>query len=358
MSRVSGGEPRTPHSLSLAIDDIHNYANGISQAFDAANELIASNSPVDEGFASDGSASTYADLDRTMQDLDLAFGVLRGYVTDLGLLKFYGLETISDRLARKPHVSRVSEWLLKSLLGLVASELKQIVTQICQIGVDLREFFSKDRQDPYYDVDHTVRQSVKLIERERDDLCADLAKVANRLPPPLPPVRTGLRLCPSARRLVDGQDDGYINYIDRSYLTNEQKELLSQSGGTFQYWKCSDCRLEIKFYVRQSQYSTLLTTRETRKCGRLTIREALLAKSHLDQRHKSTSHPRYACLICVANGADLQRDRTAFEYARDLARHLNEKHNKRSLPDLIMRELRFVGQATREDNVLYDLKFA
>jgi hypothetical protein len=104
MSRVSDREPRTPHSLSLAIDGIHNYADGISQAFDAANELTVSCSPVDEGFASDGSASTYANLDRTMQDLDLAFGVLRGHVASFGLVKFYGLETISDRLTRKPHV--------------------------------------------------------------------------------------------------------------------------------------------------------------------------------------------------------------------------------------------------------------
>jgi hypothetical protein len=248
--------------------------------------------------------------------------------------------------------------LLKSLLGVVASELKRTVTQICQIGVDLREFFSKDRQDPYYDVDHTVRQSVKSIEPDRDDLCADLATVANRLPPPSTPARAGLRLCPSAKRLVDGQDDGYINYIDKDNLTHTEKGLLSQSGGAFQYWKCPDCKLEIKFYIRQSQYSTLLTTRETRKCGKLTIREALLAKSHLDQRRKSTSHLKYACLICMANGADLQRDRTAFEFARGLTRHINEKHNERSLPDLIMRELRFVGQARREENVPYDLKFA
>jgi hypothetical protein len=231
------------------------------------------------------------------------------------------------------------------------------VTQICQIGVDLREFFSKDRQDPYYDVDHTVRQSVKSIERERDDLCANLTQVANRLPPPSALAQAGLRLCPSAKRLVDGQDDGYINYIDKHYLKHEQKALLSQSGGTFQYWKCPDCRMEIRFYVRQSQYSTLLTTRETRKCGKLDIREALLAKSHLDQRHRPTSHLRYACLVCMASGVDLQRDRTAFECARDLTRHLYEKHNERSLPDLIMRELHFVGPARREENVLYDLKF-
>jgi hypothetical protein len=232
------------------------------------------------------------------------------------------------------------------------------VTKICQIGVDLREFFSKDRRDPYYDVDHTVRQSVISIERERDDLCTDLANAANRLPLPSTPARAGLRLCPSAKRLVDGQDDGYINYIDKNYLTNMERELLLQSGGAFQYWKCPDCRLEIKFYVRQSQYSTLLTTRETRKCGRLTIREALLAKSHLDQRHRPSLHLKYACLICMANGENLQRDRTAFEYTRDLTRHLHEKHNERSLPDLIMRELRFVGQATREENIPYDLKFA
>jgi hypothetical protein len=248
--------------------------------------------------------------------------------------------------------------LLKSLSGRVASDLMQTVTQICQIGVDLREFFSKDRQDPYYDVDHTVRQSVKSIERERDGLCASLANVANRLPPPSTPARTGLRLCPSAKRLVDGQDDGYINYIDKNFLTNMERELLLKSGGAFQYWKCPDCRLEIKFYVRQSQYSTLLTTRETRKCGKLTIREALLAKSHLDQRHRPTSHLRYACLICMANGENLHRDRTAFECGRDLTRHLHEKHNERSLPDLIMRELRFVGRATREENIPYDLKFA
>ena len=104
MSRVSDKEPGTPHSLSLALDDIHNYADSISQAFDAANELIASYSPVDEGFASEGSASTYANLDRTMQDLDLAFGILRGHVTSFGLVKFYELEIISDRLTRKPHV--------------------------------------------------------------------------------------------------------------------------------------------------------------------------------------------------------------------------------------------------------------
>jgi hypothetical protein len=232
------------------------------------------------------------------------------------------------------------------------------VTKICQIGIVLREFFSKDRRDPYYDVDHTVRQSVISIERERDDLCADLANVANRLPLPSTPARTRLRLCPSTKRLVDGHDDGYINYIDKNYLTNMERELLLQSGGAFQYWKCPDCKLEIKFYVRQSQYSTLLTTRETRRCGRLTIREALLAKSHLDQRHRLTSHLRYACLICMANGENLQRDRTAFEYARDLTRHLHEKHDERSLPDLIMRELRFVGQATREENIPHDLKFA
>lgn len=252
----------------------------------------------------------------------------------------------------------MSDWLLKSLLGLVASDLTQTVTQICQVGVDLREFFSKDRQDPYYDVDHTVRQSVKSIERERDGLCANLTNVANRLPSPSTPARTGLRLCPSAKRLVDGQDDGYINYIDKNFLTNMERELLLQSGGAFQYWKCPNCRLEIKFYVRQSQCSTLLTTRETRKCGKLTIREALLAKSHLDQRHRPSLHLRYGCLICMANGENLQRDRTAFECARDLTRHLHEKHNERSLPDVIMRELRFVGRATREENVPYDLKFA
>src|SRR5271163_776185 len=104
MSRVSGGGPRAAHSLSLAIDHIRNYSDGISHAFDAANELIASNSPVDEGFASEGSASTHADLDRTMHDLDLALGVLRGHVTDFGFVNLYGLETISDRLTRKPHV--------------------------------------------------------------------------------------------------------------------------------------------------------------------------------------------------------------------------------------------------------------
>jgi hypothetical protein len=101
MSGVPDREPRTPHSLSSTIDDIHNYANGISQAFDAANELIASNSPVDEGFASEGSASTHADPDRTMQDLDLELGVLRGQVAAFGPVKFHGLETISDRLTRK-----------------------------------------------------------------------------------------------------------------------------------------------------------------------------------------------------------------------------------------------------------------
>lgn len=100
MSRVSGGEPKTPHSLSLVIGDIHNYSDGISHAFDAANELIASNSPVDEGFASE-SASTHADLDRTMHDLDLEFGVLRGHVAEIGPVEFHGLDTISDRLSRK-----------------------------------------------------------------------------------------------------------------------------------------------------------------------------------------------------------------------------------------------------------------
>jgi hypothetical protein len=101
MSRVSGGESRMAHSLSLVVDDIHNYSDGISHAFDAANELIASNSPVDEGFASEGSASTHADLDRTMHDLDLEFGVLRGHVAEIGLVEFHGLDTISDRLSRK-----------------------------------------------------------------------------------------------------------------------------------------------------------------------------------------------------------------------------------------------------------------
>jgi hypothetical protein len=101
MSGVPNREPRTPHSLSLVIDNIHNYSDGISQAFDAANELIASNSPVDEGFASDGSASTHADLDRTMQDLDVEFGALRGHVAEFGPVKFHALETISDRLTRK-----------------------------------------------------------------------------------------------------------------------------------------------------------------------------------------------------------------------------------------------------------------
>jgi hypothetical protein len=101
MSRVSGGEPRAAHSLSLAIDHIRNYSDGISHAFDAANELIASNSPVDEGFASEGSASTHADLDRTMHDLDLKFSVLQGHVAEIGRVEFHGLDTISDRLSRK-----------------------------------------------------------------------------------------------------------------------------------------------------------------------------------------------------------------------------------------------------------------
>lgn len=233
----------------------------------------------------------------------------------------------------------------------------QAVKEIGQIGTELEALFCKDRNDLYYDFDHAINEALITTEVERDDICKQLMDVADGLPANPRPAHTRLRLCPLAKRLVDGFDDGHINYIDTKNLNSTEKATLAKSGGSFQFWKCEECKHEIRYYVRQSRCSTLLTTTESQKHACLTYRKALLAKSHLEQGRRSMQQYRYACLLCMAGGKDLRRDHTAFKNTKGLLDHLEEHHNERSLPEFFMRQLHFIEPAEQDIAGPCDLKF-
>lgn len=242
--------------------------------------------------------------------------------------------------------------------GLAALRLVQAVTEIGAIGSELRQLFCGNRHDAHYDSDHTVRQSLNSTERECREIGIQLTDLANSFNPPTSPAPHGARLCVAARSLIDGHDDGHVNYIDTKFLTKNEKEKLWRQGGSFQYWKCSECGQEIKYYIRQSRTSMLLNTPEV--CtfdSKLKYRKAMLAKSHLHKVHTSTANLTFACLLCLADGKDLHRGRTAFHDAENLLQHLGKHHNATSLPSLLMNELRFVGPSQTEGSSLYDLKF-
>lgn len=229
------------------------------------------------------------------------------------------------------------------------------MTGIGRIGTEL-EAFCNSRGGPYFDFNNTVGRAVQSTEQERDEICKALIEVADALPQPARPPQKGPRLCPSAKRLVSSYDDGHVNYIATNFLAKDEKEMLKRSGGCFQYWKCAECQHETKYYVRESNCSTLLKTREQRSYGKgnaSLYRAALLAKSHLDKSYKSM---RYACLLCMADGKE-HPDRMVFTDEKQLLSHLSKYHCRESLPDTLMRALRFANVTEPELETPPDFTF-
>ena len=97
VTKAANPETRTPHLVSLMVDDIVKYSDSVSKAFDVAHKLNATPNDLDEAYVSLGSTGNPV-VDQTLQDLDLRLRVLQGQVEGFKPVNFYAIQTISDEL--------------------------------------------------------------------------------------------------------------------------------------------------------------------------------------------------------------------------------------------------------------------
>ena len=367
----SAGSEVPPSPLSPIIDDSITYANKIlrfiGDAFplmEQLNDLKLSdlNSISDEGFVEGRLSGELSTQDQNLHNLRERVVAARGRISDLSRANFGGLQLVfedPESMLLFPIQSLCCS-VANSRAELAVLELSQAVKEIAEAGAELHRLI-RACSDPHYDQDYhsSDTDSETSAQTRADALQHRLARALNNWIPPQQQSQSKFHLCRLAQRLVNGIDDGHINYIGKDYLSGPERKKLTQFGGAFQFWKCDECRREVKFYVKASRDSTLELTKETRRLGNVSYRAVLCAKSHLDRRigANSSLNSNFACPICLAQGKQLKITKNVYEAGEDLVRHMGRWHDETSLPALFMHELHFFRRGQCREGSRYDVLF-
>jgi len=165
------------------------------------------------------------------------------------------------------------------------------------------------------------------------------------------------QLCYNALRLLEGEDEGVINYVDTKHLDGLEKGRLERKGGSYLLWNCLLCEFETKYYIRKARNAAIEHTEDTITLPEADIRyrAVLLAKSHL---HRSSKQPLvFGCVLCLAQGRELVAKESGFKTEKELVHHIGKYHNIRDLPRIFMEKLHFSTATAHKPGDRYDLKF-
>jgi hypothetical protein len=165
-------------------------------------------------------------------------------------------------------------------------------------------------------------------------------------------------LCDSAAVMIEGKEIGSNTIADTN--NHQERGILRQRQGLFQFWHCPNCPRTRKFWVPKKHTSLESAPLPPRVAGesfhkKVAWREIWCAKSHL----RPGLGGKYACLLCLGEGKPLTAGSTscsAFEKSEDLIKHIANTHNSSTLPKVFMQKLH-LAKASEQGGLRRDLVF-
>jgi len=268
------------------------------------------------------------------------------------------LESRTKSLAKIsfPHLSQI----LEHAEALGASYLNDIVGQLLNAVHGLDEVFKF-----HYDRGLEERMPYLAVYKQleyRENQLKNFVAMAMMNPNPIRPENMRqsdpMSFCRGAIQMINNRDNGHIRPVKDRELTGENVSIIRRFGGGYLWWECAACKFQVSFHMVNSNNSNIHTVEEIREHPNLALeyRSEFLAKCHLFapiadedrilRRRSSFSMSdfafndaaKYGCVFCFAEGKLLERDRTAFDNARDLAVHLLEKHKSPLPPSLMLQK--------------------
>lgn len=252
------------------------------------------------------------------------------------------------------------------LSGFIAASLRPIINDLLHVAnwysTTLHQTFPRDPRIQYGSPYGEERETLQSLNIELDRLVSEKLNDTERpLAAQIVPTHQPSKFCTGSIQLLNGKDEGRVLPVwrkeDIKNLTDEQKAKLEKDKGGFMFWKCHDCHFKIKYFVDESESSTILKTEELRTSASIAYRSAFLAKSHLHHRSAAVSC-KYGCLFCFSRGLPLDKQRsTAFQSSKDLLRHLQSEHSRNVPHPIISERLKTVFGETELRPGTYDLQF-
>jgi hypothetical protein len=159
--------------------------------------------------------------------------------------------------------------------------------------------------------------------------------------------------CHGALQILNGRDKGRVSMVEKKDLLEENRRQMQLFGGAFLYWQCPHCAYKVRYHLLNSLNSSIHLTDEVRgfEGVQVQLRSSFLAKCHLYlplpeqqllgargrlESVVSATTPKYGCVFCYGAGKDLERGRTSFATAGDLAEHIAAQHRKTLPPTLML----------------------
>lgn len=220
-----------------------------------------------------------------------------------------------------------------ALIGCASKYVHSIISDLLNAANGFKNIIEA-RYDPNLSARAPYAKTVELLQDLQSQLTRLVATKQSDAQRPkafeLVALEGPLTLCKGAIQILNGDDNGEVDYVKDKELSAENDTYLRKNKGRYLWWKCTSCDFQIKFWVKRSATSTISLTEEIKSHPGLSVkyRSISLAKSHLFRKPPGRTLPshKYGCTFCVAHGQRVEKGKTAFASGKDLAQHIRAQH--------------------------------
>lgn len=251
-------------------------------------------------------------------------------------------------------------------LKLIVADLLNAITGYTHLFEQFYDPYLRQRA-PYAHI-HNALQLLRdrLIELHKTRMSNPNRPLAEQLvlaPSNTTQSESGYRFCPSAVQVLNDRDQGLISHAPApTTIASSGWPFLPPTGpaatGAYLSWTCPQprCQFRQRFLVQTSLQNSIHTNSEilSHPTIPLEYRPTFLIKSHLHLPKPGPFHSptspfspsatfsasamRFGCLFCFAEGKPLEPYGSAFATDRELALHVNGKHQGGAMPAAVVLE--------------------
>jgi hypothetical protein len=306
----------------------------------------------DSGYSEGRGPINGGGLNRILLHLERKVEENRAYLRDLQRAKLGGLQVIIEEPEGQYAVYyKAISNSLTDIIAIIIKALRSRIETNVEASKELHRLLEYSPELLHIsrpDLEEVLPPIINILS-----LNNRLSQVLDRWDLPFPPHNRRLSLCNSAKLLNSGRNTGVLEH---AHLRNVDMQVIKRKGGCFQFWKCPNCGFRVRYHATCARSLDIEATDEVRRPGKghIALRNVFLAKSHL---HKQPGQLwKYACLFCIGSGKSLQGGSTTFAKEDELADHIDECHDIKSLPRLFMDKL-FVAAPDERPESRCDIQF-